>query len=75
MYYMNTFIGFFLKKDIQRIRDKCITCRKTKSKILMYSLYTPSPVPKEPLIYIFMDFVLDLPRLKRARDLIFMVVA
>ena len=46
-----------------------------KSKILLHSLYTPSPVPKEPLIYIFMDFVLDLPRLKRARDLIFMVVA
>jgi hypothetical protein len=46
-----------------------------KSKILLHSLHTPSPVPKKPLIYIFMNFVLDLPRLKRARDLIFMVVA
>jgi hypothetical protein len=44
---------------MQRIYDKCITYRKGKSKILLHSLYTLSPVPKKPLIDIFMDFVLD----------------
>ena len=37
-----------MKKDVQHICDKCITCRKEKFKIQPHSLYTPLSVPKKP---------------------------
>jgi len=37
-----------MKKDVQHIFDKCITCRKAKSRTQPHGLYTPLPVPKEP---------------------------
>ena len=37
-------------------------------------MYTPLPVPKEPCVDILMYFVLGLPRSKRGRDSIFVVV-
>ena len=39
-----------------------------------HSLYTPLLVSKEPLIVIFMNFILELPRSKKNRDSIFVVV-
>jgi hypothetical protein len=61
-------------RDVERICEKCITCKQTKSKLKPRRLYTPLPVPSEPWIDIFMDFVLGLPRTKRGRDLVFVVV-
>jgi len=63
-----------MKKDVQCICDKCITCRKAKSSTQLHGLYTPLPIPKEPWVDISMDFVLGLHRLKRGRDSIFVVV-
>ncbi|KAL3566434.1 hypothetical protein D5086_031849 [Populus alba] len=63
-----------MKRDVQRICDKCITCRKAKSRTQPHGLYTPLPVPMEPWVDILMDFVLGLPRSKRGRDSIFVVV-
>jgi hypothetical protein len=63
-----------MKKDVNRICGRCITCRKAKSKVLPLGLYTPLPVPSEPWVDISMDFVLGLPRTKRGRDSIFVVV-
>jgi hypothetical protein len=63
-----------MKKDVNRICDRCITCRKAKSKVLPHGLYTPLPIPSEPWVDISMDFVLGLPRIKRGRDSIFVVV-
>jgi len=36
--------------------------------------YIPFPVPKEPWVDIFLNFILGLPRSKRGRDLIFVIV-
>ena len=63
-----------MKKDVQRICDKFITYRKAKSRTQSHGLYTPLSVPKEPWVDISMDFVLGLPRSKRGRDSIFVVV-
>ena len=61
---MSTFISLRLKKkkDVQRICDRCITCRQDKSKVMPHGLYTPLPVLKEPWVDISMDFILGLPR-------------
>jgi len=63
-----------MKTNVQRIYDKCITCRKAKSRTQPHGLYIPLSVPKEPWIYISMDFVLGLPRSKHGRDSILIVV-
>ncbi|XP_052197121.1 uncharacterized protein LOC127804307 [Diospyros lotus] len=63
-----------MKRDVKRICDKCITCRKAKSKVLPHGLYIPLPVPNEPWVDISMDFVLGLPRSRRGMDSIFVVV-
>jgi len=63
-----------MKKDVQCICDKCITCRKAKSRTQPHGLYTPLPVPKEPWVDISMDFILGLPRSEQGRDFIFVVV-
>ena len=63
-----------MKRDVQRICDKCITCKQAKSKVKSHGLYTPSLVPKEPWVNISIDFILDLPRSRKGRDSIFVVV-
>ena len=63
-----------MRRDITRICCRCITCRKAKSKVLPHGLYTPLPIPSEPWVDIYIDFVLGLPRTKWSRDSIFVVV-
>jgi len=63
-----------MKRDVQRICKQCIACRKAKSRVQPHRLYTPLPVPTEPWVDISMDFVLRLPRSKKGRDSIFVVV-
>jgi hypothetical protein len=68
---------FFLpkmKRDVERVCSRCVTCRQAKSRVLPHGLYTPLPVPSAPWVDISMDFVLGLPRSRKGRDSIFVVV-
>ena len=59
---------------MQRICDRRITCRQAKSRVMSHGLYTHLSVPKEPWVDIYMDFILGLPRSRKGRDSIFVVV-
>jgi len=63
-----------MKSDVQRMCDRCITCRQAKSRVMLHGLYTPLPVCKEPWVDISMDFILGLPRSRKGRDSIFVAV-
>jgi hypothetical protein len=63
-----------LRRDVERFVSRCTTCQKAKSRLNPHGLYMPLPVPSIPWADISMDFVLGLPRTKRGRDSIFVVV-
>ena len=63
-----------MRKDVERIVGGCGVCHKAKSWVNPNGLYTPLPIPNQPWVDIFMDFVLGLPRSKRGYDSIFVVV-
>jgi hypothetical protein len=52
----------------------CNTCNKANSRLNSHGLYMPPSVPSVPWEDISMDFVLGLPRTKRGRENIFVVV-
>ena len=62
-----------MKRDVQRTCDRCITCRQAKSRVMPHG-HTPLPVPKEPWVDISMDFILGLPRSRKGKDSIFVVM-
>ena len=37
-----------MKRDVEMIYSRCVTCRKAKSKVKPHGLYMPLPVPIEP---------------------------
>ena len=49
-------------------------CKRAKSKVNPYGLYTPLPVPDHPWIDVSMDFIVGLPRTKNGKDSIFVIV-
>jgi hypothetical protein len=63
-----------MKRDVERVCARCVTCRQAKSRVLPHGLYTPLPVPSAPWVDISMDFVLGLPRSRKGRDSNFVVV-
>ena len=44
-----------MRRDVERICARCITCKQAKSRVLPHGLYTPLPIPSEPWIDISMD--------------------
>jgi len=63
-----------MRRDVERLVARCTTCQKAKSRLNNHGLYMPLPVPTSPWLDISMDFVLGLPRTKKGRDSIFVVV-
>ena len=71
---MNIFFWPKMKRDVKRVRARCVTYRQAKSRILQHGLYTPLPVPSAHWVNISIDFVLGLLRSSKGRDLIFVIV-
>jgi hypothetical protein len=68
---------FFWQKmrcGVERYVSRCTTCNKVKSRLNPHGIYMPLPIPSMPWEDISMDFVLGLPRTKRGKDIIFVVV-
>ncbi|KAK8669782.1 hypothetical protein V6N13_104551 [Hibiscus sabdariffa] len=63
-----------MRRDVERMCDRCITCKKAKSRLKPHGLYTPLPIPEAPWLDISMDFVLGLPRTKNGKDSVFVIV-
>ncbi|KAE8698135.1 pentatricopeptide repeat-containing protein [Hibiscus syriacus] len=71
---MEHFFWPHMRKTVEKICASCITCKQAKSKVNPNGLYTPLPISSSPWIDLSMDFILGLPRTKKGRDSIFMVV-
>ena len=71
---MNIFFWPKMKCDVERDYARCVTCRQAKSRVLPYGLYTPLPVPSAPWVDISIDFVKGLPRSRKGKDSIFVIV-
>jgi hypothetical protein len=63
-----------MRKDVERFVARYATCQKAKSCLNPHGLYLPLPVPSAPWEDISMDFVLGLPRNRKGRDCVFVVV-
>ncbi|XP_073138536.1 uncharacterized protein [Henckelia pumila] len=63
-----------MKHEVEKMCEGCETCRKEKSRSQPHGLYDPLSVPNEPWVDIYMDYVLGLPRSKKGRDSIYIVV-
>ena len=59
-----------MKRHVERVSGKCVTCKQAKSKVQPYGLYTPLPIPTHPT----MDFIVGLPRTRAGKDSKFVVV-
>jgi hypothetical protein len=63
-----------MRRDMECYVSWCTTCNKAKSRLNPHGLYMPLSIPSVPWEDISMDFVIGLPRTKRGRESIFVVV-
>jgi hypothetical protein len=63
-----------MRIDVKKFVVRCRICQHTKGKRKNTGLYQPLPIPERPWDVVRLDFILGLPRTKRAYDSIFVVV-
>ena len=63
-----------MKKDVRKCCERCVVCKKAKSKLNPHGLYLPLSIAHAPWEDISMDFVMGMPRSLGGRDSIFVVV-
>jgi hypothetical protein len=63
-----------MRCDVECYVSRCTTWNKTKSRDNPHDIYMPLSIPSVSWEDIYMDFVFGLPRTKRGRDSIFVVV-
>ena len=63
-----------LERDIARFVKKCVVCMMAKTHGNKAGLYTPLPIPNMPWEEVSLDFMLGLPRTKRNKDSIMVVI-
>jgi hypothetical protein len=68
------FFWLKMRRDVVCFVARCTTCQKATSRLNPHGFYMPLPAPSVPWEDISMDFALGLPRTKRGRDSIFVVV-
>jgi hypothetical protein len=59
---------------VEHYVSRCNTCNKAKCRLNPHGLYIPLPLPSVSWEDISIDFALGLPRTKRGRDNIFVIV-
>ena len=57
-----------MQKSVHNLCDKCIACRKAKSRVQPHGLYTPLPISTMPWVDISMDFILGLPKTSKGHQ-------
>nr|GEX42090.1 copia protein [Tanacetum cinerariifolium] len=62
-----------MEGDVTALISRCATCHQAKSKFHQ-GLYTPLPVPSQPMEDISMDFIVALPRTQRGKDAIMVLI-
>ena len=63
-----------MRRDVECFVARCTTCQKAMSRLNPHGLYMSLPVPSVPWEDISTDVVLGLPRTKKGRDIIFVVM-
>jgi transposase InsO family protein len=63
-----------MRHNVERYMSRCATCNKAKSRLNPHGIYIPLSIPSLPWEDISLVFVLGLPRTKRGRDSISVIV-
>ena len=57
-----------MRSDVEKICERCLKCRKTKSTLKSHGLYMPLPIPTYPWVDLSTDFIFGLPTLRTGKD-------